>query len=148
MASSSGCNNLKRQRQLSLEMCQVTQVPKVNIITSDEDAFSDDHQLQFESLQERPGSNFDSQDIVIQEADFVRSSNIAERYVPHSFDRLPARAFGKNNPVNLKPQKQWFERFDFLHYVQERDVMVCYLCINTLSEKKFPNSVRIGTFLY
>ena len=143
MASSSGSNNLKRQVQLSLEMCQVTQVPKVNIIPDeDEDnTFSDDQRLQFEGLQELP----DSQDIVMQEPDIVImiSSIISERYVPHSFDCLPTRAFGKTNSVNLKPQKQWFKRSDFLHYVQERDVTVCYFCINTLADKKFPNCLRI-----
>ena len=142
MASSSGNNYLKRHVQLSLEMCQLTQVPKVNIMPPDEDGdntFSDDQQLQFEGLQELP----DSQDTVMQEPDIVISSIISERYVPHNFDCLPATVFSKTNPVNLKPHKQCFKRFYFLHYVQERDVMVCYFCINTLAEIKFPNCSRI-----
>ena len=120
MASSSGSNNLKRQVQLSLEMCQVTQVPQLNIIPPDEDednTFFDDQQLQFEGLQELP----DSQYIVMQESDIVISSIISERYAPHNFDCLPARAFGKTNPVNLKPQNNGSK--DWISYIMSKNEM-------------------------
>ena len=76
-------------------------------------------------------------------ADLVGSSCLEERYVPLDCNHLPFRTFGKNKPNNLKPQKHWFETFDFLNYVQERDIVICYPCAKTLQERKFPNNPKI-----
>ena len=51
--------------------------------------------------------------------------------------------FGKNHPIRLKPQMHWFETYDFLHYAQERDIVICLPCTKTLQERKFPNNLKI-----
>ena len=87
--------------------------------------------------------DLDDHEILIGEADLVNSSCLAERNVPLDCNRLPFRTFGKNHPINLKPQKHWFETFDFLHYIQERDIVICYPCVKTLQQQKFPNNLKI-----
>ena len=42
-----------------------------------------------------------------------------------------------------KPQIHWFETYDFLHYVQERDIVICFPCTKTLQNRKFRNSLKI-----
>lgn len=64
------------------------------------------------------------------------------RYIPENFESLPKRKFGA---LNLRPQLKWFNDYNFIHYVMERDVIVCHTCIKTLQARKFPASLKIET---
>ena len=143
MACPLGTNNCKRYRQISLvEMCKI---PKVSQSQSGS-TNNTDHEahLGFEQPIEAyvESVDLDEHEIVIG-ADLLNLSCLEERYVPLDCNHLPFRTFGKNKPINLKPQKHWFETFDFLHYVQERDIVICYPCAKTLQERKFPNNLKI-----
>jgi len=63
-----------------------------------------------------------------------------ERYIPENFESLPKRKFGA---LNLQPQLKWFNDYKFIHYVMERDVIVCHTCIKILQTRKFPSSLKI-----
>ena len=147
MACSSGSNNRKRHRQLSLvNMCKITNTDQ-NTSGSTSDA---EQEMHFDIEQQPTVGHIASEDldheIVIGEAELGNSLCPAERYVPHDCKRLPFRVFGKNHPIRLKSQIHWFETYDFLHYAQERDIVICLPCTKTLQVRKFPNDLKIEKF--
>ena len=103
--------------------------------------------LHFDIEQQPTAGHSTSEDldheIVIGEAELGNSLCPAERYVPHDCKRLPVRVFEKNHPIRLKPQIHWFETYDFLHYAQEHDIVICLPCTKTLQERKFPFNLKI-----
>ena len=147
MTSLSGSDNRKRHRQISLvEMCKIpkasqSQSGSTNNTNQDPEPHLDFEQQTLES--DVGSSGLNEHEIVMGETDLVNSSCLTERYVPLDCNHLPFKTFGKNHPINLKPQKHWFETYDFLHYVQERDIVICYPCTKTLQERKFPNNLKI-----
>ena len=112
MACPSGSNNRKIYQQISLvEMCKI---PKSSQYQSGSINTDQDQELHVDFEQQTIESDVESVDldeheIVIGEIDLVNSSCLTERYVSLDCNRLPFRTFGKKHPINLKPQKHWFE---------------------------------------
>ena len=52
---------------------------------------------------------------------------------PKSF-RFPQREFGKTSVTKRSFQPQWFDKWRWLHYVKEKDLAFCHICI--LAHKK------------
>ena len=106
-----------------------------------------EQELHFDIEQQPTAGHITSEDldheIVIGEAELGNSLCPAERYVPHDCKRYLSEFFGKNHPIRLKPEIHWFETYDFLHYAQERDIVICLPCTKTLQERKFPNNLKI-----
>ena len=50
---------------------------------------------------------------------------------PHqpSCFRFPQRDFGKTSVVKRSFQRQWFDRWSWLHYDEDRDLAYCFTCI-------------------
>ena len=137
MACSSETSNRKRHLQLShMEMCKI---PKANQSANK----STSHAAQEPNfdISQQPATadirsvDLDGHEIVIYEADLIHLLSSVERYVPTDCKCLRVRNYGKTHPINLKPKKHWFESYDFHHYVQERDVVICYTCTKTLQKR-------------
>ena len=54
---------------------------------------------------------------------------------PRTF-QFPKRDFGKKTVVKRSFQPSWFAKWPWLHYVEERDVVLCFTCAWANSEKK------------
>jgi len=54
---------------------------------------------------------------------------------PKSFD-FPKRSFGKKVPVMRSFQASWFDRWPWLHYIESRDVVLCFHCAEAKKQKK------------
>ena len=50
---------------------------------------------------------------------------------PHqpSFFHFPQREFGKTSVVKRSFQRQWFDRWSWLHYDEDRDLAFCFTCV-------------------
>ena len=50
---------------------------------------------------------------------------------PHqpSFFHFPQREFGKASVVKRSFQRQWFDRWSWLHYDEDRDLAFCFTCV-------------------
>ncbi len=63
---------------------------------------------------------------------------LAMELQPHqlkSFD-FPKRSFGKKVPVMRSFQAAWFDRWPWLHYIESRDVVLCFHCAEAKKQKK------------
>ena len=47
---------------------------------------------------------------------------------PKSFS-FPQREFGKTSVAKRSFQPQWFERWSWLHYDEDRDLAFCFTCV-------------------
>ena len=54
---------------------------------------------------------------------------------PLSF-KFPKREYGKKTVVKRSFQAQWFKRWSWLHYDEDRDVVFCFTCVKAYLEKK------------
>ena len=54
---------------------------------------------------------------------------------PHHLS-FPFRSFGKNAPVNRSFQVSWFNRFPWIHYELDQDVVYCFVCCKAVKEGK------------
>ena len=56
--------------------------------------------------------------------------------------RFPKRLFGKTKPVKRAFQSNWFKQWTWIHYNEEKDLAICFLCAKALREKKLfaPNA--------
>ena len=59
---------------------------------------------------------------------------------PRSF-KFPQREFGKTSIVKRSFQPQWFDRWPWLHYDEERDLSFCFTCLVAFKNKHL-HSVR------
>ena len=42
---------------------------------------------------------------------------------------FPQRMFGKTSMVKRSFQRQWFDRWSWLHYDEDRDLAFCFTCV-------------------
>jgi len=49
---------------------------------------------------------------------------------------FPKRKFGTTKVVERSFQGGWFKSWPWLHYVEERDIVFCHVCVKALKEKK------------
>ena len=61
---------------------------------------------------------------------------------PRTF-QFPKRDFGKKTVVKRSFQHSWFAKWPWLHYVEERDVALCFTCTRAYSEKKIQWSSNV-----
>ena len=61
---------------------------------------------------------------------------------PRTF-QFPKREFGKKTVVKRSFQPSWFTKWPWLHYVEERDVALCFMCARANSEKKIQWSSNV-----
>lgn len=54
---------------------------------------------------------------------------------PLSF-KFPKREFGKTSIVKRSFQPQWFSRWPWLHYDEERDLAFCFTCVKAYNDNK------------
>ena len=54
---------------------------------------------------------------------------------PRTFP-FPKREFGKKTVVKRCFQPSWSEKWPWLHYVEEKDVVLCFTCARACAEKK------------
>ena len=58
-----------------------------------------------------------------------RSPSIGDKpHQPKSFS-FPQREFGKTSVAKRSFQPQWFERWSWLHYDEDRDLAFCFTCV-------------------
>ena len=53
---------------------------------------------------------------------------------PSSF-HFPQRVFGKTSMVKRSFQRQWFDRWSWLHYDEDRDLAFCFTCVVAYQSK-------------
>ena len=51
----------------------------------------------------------------------------------HNF---PKRKFGQKSVVHRSFQSSWFDRWNWLHYCEAKDVVYCFVCLRANVEKK------------
>ena len=70
---------------------------------------------------------------------FTRPITIAsittEARQPKNF-KFPKRSFGKKTVVNHSFQSSWFEKWNWLHYIENNDAVVCITCIQASAQIK------------
>ena len=59
----------------------------------------------------------------------------AEANQPRTFE-FPKRSFGKKAVVNRTFQPSWFEKWPWLHYIENDDAVVCFTCARASLQKK------------
>ena len=59
----------------------------------------------------------------------------AEAHQPRTFE-FPKRSFGKKVVVNRSFQPSWFEKWPWLHYIENDDAVVCFTCAGANRQKK------------
>ena len=57
-----------------------------------------------------------------------------EAHQPRSFE-FPKRNFGKKVVVNRSFQPSWFEKWPWLHYIENQDAVVCFTCARANLQK-------------
>ena len=71
--------------------------------------------------------------------------SVAEKpHQPLSF-KFPKREFGKKSVVKRSFQPQWFARWKWLHYDEERDLAFCFTCVKAYKENKLHSSANLET---
>ena len=50
--------------------------------------------------------------------------------------KFPKRSFRKKTVVNRSFQSSWFEKWKWLHYIENDDAVVCITCMQASSQKK------------
>ena len=71
--------------------------------------------------------------------------SVAEKpHQPLSF-KFPKREFGKKSVVKRSFQPQWFARWKWLHYDEERDLAFCFTCVKAYKENKLHPSANVET---
>ena len=63
------------------------------------------------------------------------NSITTEAHQPKSF-KFPKRSFGKKTVVNRSFQSSWFEKWNWLHYIENDDAVVCITCMQANAQKK------------
>lgn len=53
---------------------------------------------------------------------------------------FPKREFGKTTIVRRSFQPSWFSKWPWLHYLEERDAVLCHTCARASSEGKLQTS--------
>ena len=59
--------------------------------------------------------------------------------------KFPHREFGKKNVVKRSFQPQWFNRWTWLHYVEDQDAAFCFVCVKAYKEKKLVSISNMET---
>ena len=59
----------------------------------------------------------------------------AKAHHPKAF-KFPKRSFGKKMVVNRSFQLIWFEKWPWLHYVENDDTVLCITCAQASAQKK------------
>ena len=54
---------------------------------------------------------------------------------PKSF-KFPKRSFGKKTVVNRSFQSVWFNKYPWLHYIENDDAVLCITCAQASAQKK------------
>ena len=54
---------------------------------------------------------------------------------PKAF-KFPKRSFGKKKIVNRSFQLIWFEKWPWLHYVENNDTVLCFMCAQASAQRK------------
>ena len=70
---------------------------------------------------------------------------LAEKpHQPLSF-KFPKHEFGEKSVVKRSFQPQWFSRWKWLHYDEERDLAFCFTCVKAYKENKLHSSTNLET---
>ena len=59
----------------------------------------------------------------------------AEAHQPKKF-KFPKRSFGKKTVVYRSFQSSWFEKWPWLHYIENDDAVTCITCAQASAQKK------------
>ena len=68
--------------------------------------------------------SFNSQFFVNKHGDLYPFFNVSSAFQPKNFD-FPKKGYGKQN---RSFQQKWFEQFPWLHYNEENDSVLCFIC--------------------
>lgn len=60
---------------------------------------------------------------------------LAKPHQPRNF-HFPRREFGQSVVVKWGFQPSWFDRWPWLHYSEDHDVVLCFMCVRAHSENK------------
>ena len=73
----------------------------------------------------------------------ARSSEVPDSpHQPGNQFKFPKRSFGKKNVVQRSFQHSWFSKWQFLHYSEVNDTVVCHICLRMFKEKKDKTSSK------
>lgn len=59
----------------------------------------------------------------------------SKAHQPRKFN-FPKRSFGKKTIVNRSFQSRWFEKWPWLHYIENDDAVICITCAQASAQKK------------
>lgn len=62
-------------------------------------------------------------------------SVMSKPHQPKSF-QFPKRSFGKKSVVRRSFQPSWFEKWHWLHYLENQDSVLCFNCSQASEQKK------------
>ena len=60
---------------------------------------------------------------------------------------FPKREFGRQTKVKRSFQGTWFKQWSWLHYVEEKDTVFCYLCVKAYRENKLTRGTIDPSFI-
>ena len=60
---------------------------------------------------------------------------LVEPHQPRTF-KFPQRSFGQKTVVKRSFQPAWFNKWPWLHYVEDKDLALCFTCCKAKAEKK------------
>ena len=76
--------------------------------------------------------------LVDKMSESVTSSSLKLPEKPHQprHFKFPKREFGKKNPVKRSFQSSWFDKWSWLHYLEDQDIVLCFTCARAHAENK------------
>ncbi|XP_011404916.1 PREDICTED: uncharacterized protein LOC105313302 [Amphimedon queenslandica] len=76
----------------------------------------------------------------------IVSATGRQKHQPLEFS-YPTRQFGKTKIVTHSFQTAWYEKWKWLHYLEESDSVICFTCAQAVEEKKLRNPRMETTFV-